>query len=516
MIDLQSWSRALNASIIESASMKSLEDVAREAYRDIFKQAVADGTARPLLLTHMLMPMLMPPLWLSIPHTRRNWLYSTRWAVVALVLLYNAYHLLYVSSSNFACMYAAGLASTWASMLSMNLLIWTRPQFDAARVIRVRKSKPGHSNGGGADGAAEHSEATHQNGRRKSLSTSGSLILLRVPFWNDLAGQWTCYYVFEAQAGTGQFHNYHGQQFPRRFAQETKRGLTEAQFIWDRTLRVLFHYLVLDFLAMMMVKDPYFILGPDHHNYELPPLLQAMPLRLLVTYRLLTALLAVISAIDGMFSVGDLVQYFVINRLFPSRGAYWHYASIFGSFDRVLERGLAGWWGSFWHQTFRVQFIAPVTYLLREGYLKRSTQFASLLAILVAFFNSGILHASGSVTAIPTTKPWRSVAFFMLQVVGILLQRGANKMIRPYMPDPPRMLYRTANFLFVFLWLCITAPLFVDDMTSTGIWLFEPVPVSVIRVFGFGQPGEHWWRWDRDAFPRFHVGEHWWQSGVAI
>lgn len=43
-----------------------------------------------------------------------------------------------------ACAYAAGLASTWGTMLSMNLLIWTRPQFDAARVVRmVKKNKDG-------------------------------------------------------------------------------------------------------------------------------------------------------------------------------------------------------------------------------------------------------------------------------------------------------------------------------------------------------------------------------------
>lgn len=87
-----------------------------------------------------------------------------------------------------ACAYAAGLASTWGTMLSMNLLIWTRPQFDAARVVRrVQKDEDGRlmkvSSGEmhtemrstGHDGGPENVNGSGNELRaRKMTSTNGS------------------------------------------------------------------------------------------------------------------------------------------------------------------------------------------------------------------------------------------------------------------------------------------------------------------------------------------------------
>lgn len=95
-----------------------------------------------------------------------------------------------------ACAYAAGLAATWGTVLSLNLLIWTRPQFDAARVLRIKKGSgfikatsgevddtPGQDSADaevtGHDGKGE-SEKTNGNGNgngnelrtRKKLSKS--------------------------------------------------------------------------------------------------------------------------------------------------------------------------------------------------------------------------------------------------------------------------------------------------------------------------------------------------------
>jgi hypothetical protein len=112
----------------------------RTAYADTFKLAVADGSAKPLLIPFCLLaPFVVPALWLAVPHKRRTWFYHTRWLAMAFIVWSNIYHLVYASSTNTACAYASGLASTWGTMLSMNLLIWNRPQFDAARVRRIKK-----------------------------------------------------------------------------------------------------------------------------------------------------------------------------------------------------------------------------------------------------------------------------------------------------------------------------------------------------------------------------------------
>lgn len=126
--------------IVAKMPIQGLNYGVRTAYGDTFRLAVANGTAKPLLLPWCLLgPFIVPALWLAVPHKRRMWFYHTRWLAMAFIVWSNIYHLRYASSTNMACAYAAGLAATWGTVLSLNLLIWTRPQFDAARVLRIKK-----------------------------------------------------------------------------------------------------------------------------------------------------------------------------------------------------------------------------------------------------------------------------------------------------------------------------------------------------------------------------------------
>jgi hypothetical protein len=279
-----------------------------------------------------------------------------------------------------------------------------------------------------------------------------------------------------------------------------------------------------------MMKDPYFILGPEHHHphphYSYPapppppPLLQDVHPRFLLAYRQLFGLAGVYSAIEAIFGVCDLAQYTLLRRVCPGRGELWMFPTTFGSFSQVLDRGLAGWWASYWHQTFRTQFLAPAAYLTRHGYLERGSAAAVTATLFLSFAQSGLLHGAGSATSLAQTKPWRSFVFFVLQAVGILAQRVLLVHLvgrsRHTPSSPPRWLSRLGNLAFVAAWLHLTASFFVDDVSSAGLWLFEPVPISPLRMLRFGHPGDHWWRWDRAHFPRWHTGERWWQSGIAI
>jgi hypothetical protein len=42
--------------------------------------------------------------------------------------------------------------------------------------------------------------------------------------------------------------------------------------------------------------------------------------------------------------------------------------------------------------------------------------------------------------------------------------------------------------IVVLVWCILTGPLVADDLAATGLWLYEPVPVSFIR----GLKGEGW------------------------
>mgnify|MGYP005988571899 CR=1 FL=1 len=265
------------------------------------------------------------------------------------------------------------------------------------------------------------------------------------------------------------------------------------------------------------MKDVYFILGPDHPSPpKVPQSSHLMPHPqpyFLFLYHQLLSFIGVLSAISAAFSAADIVQYFLIKRFFPSRHALWFYASTFGSFSQVLDRGLAGFWGSWWHQTFRVQFLAPVTYLLQRGYIKKGAKTGTVVAMLVTFTQSGLMHGSGSISAIGHGKPWKPLLFFLLQAVGIFVQTSLSKVLPSV---SARVVPRVANFLFTLTWLFATAPLFVDDLASMGLWMLEPVPVSFVKPLGLGYPGDKWWRWDEHFLPRWHTGYRWWESGIAI
>lgn len=299
-----------------------------------------------------------------------------------------------------------------------------------------------------------------------------------------------------------------------------RRPRSLASFIRGRIVTIVVHYLILDFLSVSMMKDPYFIIGPDASPLRTAPLpahLASLPPAALLVYRQLWSIAGVLSAITAVFKLNDLAQYYLAGRLlFPMRAELWQHSSTFGSFAQVLDRGLPGFWGAWWHQTFRAQFVAPARWLLDRGLVVGGGPAAALVMIVVSFTQSGLLHASGSVSSVPATLPWRPPLFFLLQMVGVGLQTAVAGAARKQLSSLPRAARRVGNLVFAAAWLHYTSIFFIDDLASAGIWLLEPVPVSLFRFLGCGHPGDHWYRWDRDYFPRWYSAGHWWQSGFAI
>lgn len=302
------------------------------------------------------------------------------------------------------------------------------------------------------------------------------------------------------------------------------RSPTYSSFILDKLWRMTWSYLALDFCSVFMMKDSYFILGPET-PHPLPPLLARLPNPILEAWRSALSLVGVLSAITLIFSFDQVLRCLLLRRIrhsFGPRLDLWHYASIFGSFSAVLDRGLAGFWGGWWHQTFRAAFTAPSAWLARRGLLDPRSPAGAALTALIAFAQSGALHAAGGATTVPSgTVWWDPPTFFLLSWVGVVVQGAAVRSsrllaTRALSGSPPRWLRRAGNLAFVVVWLHFTRWAFVDDLCRAAIWLFEPVPVSPLRALGFGMPGDTWWRWDRDLFPRWYVGRHWWETGLAL
>ncbi|KAM0564137.1 hypothetical protein ACHAPJ_000346 [Fusarium lateritium] len=535
----------------------NLGDIARAEYQSVFALEVANGTRAPLVLPFYLFgPFLLPTVYLAISHRNRPWLYHARWLIVAFVIVFDLNMVRNVSSYNVAPAYASGLMGVWGILATLNLLVWTNPQADYARIIRVprndrtQRSLNGVSNNNTNDtnGSTQENDLRQRKPHTAASAPSGDIgtrakhenledtvcVWQRFPEngsfsqrlnWTfDLATNfreigWNCSISSvprpEIPDNIRDGDPVSFDNMPVMSRSGYHRHLTEREFGWTRIRNVLLLALILDYCSVFMMNDPYFAYGPGH-KFELPVSLQRLPPWLLHIYRELLCLAGTYAAIDAIFNLHDLFQYYVFSYIYPMRGELWQYSNIFGPISQVLDRGLAGWWGAFWHQTFRLQFVAPAKFLVDNGYLEKKTILAQVVTMYVSFIQSGMLHAGGSVSCMRITKPWRSPVFFCLQPLGIITQLLLLQAIDKYIPNTPRKLRQTFNAVFTLAWLCLTAPFFADDIASSGIWLLEPVPLSPLRWLGFGHPDDHWWRWRRYLFPIWHSDKHWWKSGLQL
>lgn len=248
-----------------------------------------------------------------------------------------------------------------------------------------------------------------------------------------------------------------------------KRTMSRWVLIFSRWfLDVLPSYIILDICATLMTTDPYFIVGPEH-NYPLPAHLTFLHPILLSLQRTMLAFVAIYFALQYVWNCGAVFLALYCPPILGFRAHPWHLPSMTGSFTQVLDRGLSGFWGVWWHQTFRVGFAAPTKWLLRRGYLPRPRRHGNaggagwaavitpLVGAIVAFAQSALVHAAGSYTSVPATYHWGPPLFFAFSGLGTLLQTAASQQLRHRIERLPRWVRRCGNLGFVVLWLWATS-----------------------------------------------------------
>lgn len=310
-----------------------------------------------------------------------------------------------------------------------------------------------------------------------------------------------------------------------------KNALTELRRSAIRNF--LFYYFVIDVLKTFMVTDPYWLgIAPlesrtpwvwlSNLNDVLPGATRFV--------RLSVSLTAVVSALTIIFSLSPLffatvLPYIAGDKLYAMTKSplleVWMYPPQWGSmFDTLCNKGLAGMWATWWHQMFRYGISEPSRLLTRKLNISPRSQLGRAVQLFIAFGLTAGIHAAASSTtfSIIPSKPLHPFIFFLGQAVGILVQtevsRRLNGMIRF-----PRVVRRAGNFGFVFVFLWFIGPYLADDFARCQVWLFEPVPVSILRGVGFG-PGDCWIPWL--SFSRgsrllgWWDGGSWYRSGIGI
>ncbi|KAI1262964.1 hypothetical protein F5Y18DRAFT_429438 [Xylariaceae sp. FL1019] len=296
-------------------------------------------------------------------------------------------------------------------------------------------------------------------------------------------------------------------------AQGFRRVLSRRTFLISRLGRCIIPaYIIIDLCASLMTMDPYFILGPEHRQ-PLPRYLASLHPVLLSLFRTILAFTG-ISALEMVWNVGAILVA-ICPPILGFRAHPWHLPTMGGSFEQVLDKGLAGFWGGWWHQTFRAGFSAPTKWLLGNGYLPPDSPLGPLVGAVIAFTQSGLLHAAASYSTVPETWPLGPLAFFLLAGAGTVLQSAFAHQYKDRIGRFPRWVRRLGNLAFVGLWLWATAWPLLDDFGRCGVWLWEPVPFSLARAAGIGYD-QRVWRYDADFLPFWHRGGRWWQTGIAI
>lgn len=165
---------------------------------------------------------------------------------------------------------------------------------------------------------------------------------------------------------------------------------------------------------------------------------------------------------------------------------------------------------------FRFGISEPSRALIQYFGLDRKSKTARLLQLGIAFALSGFIHASASFTTFSASEPLRGpFMFFILQGMGIILQQQLTTLAKKYLHFACILpiMQKMSNVLFVLGWLYLTGPLLADDFARCGIWLFEPVPISLLRGMVWGD----WWVWKNiDTWVGWHRGVAWYKSGLAI
>ncbi|KAF2765966.1 hypothetical protein EJ03DRAFT_330550 [Teratosphaeria nubilosa] len=495
-------------------------------------------------------------IYLMLDHRHSPTLKLLRYPIFAFLVAFQGYCMIYTRAISPAGAFGIGLVSSFGVLWTAAIMIFNDCQNDFKRIEqRFRPEVAGaelRANGAAPD--RDTSSHDTENGMRhrkpdqaRTTSTTDPLSQNGRLFWQSYPDQlsleradWIAD-VFCSFRGVGWNWQTNGVPPAPKWVEGQLHGEPDARTAdepiglsrtgirrysdWRLLLRhtaqdIIIGYIALDLLTTLMHRDPYFWTGDIHLPAPtyLPAAFQQSFI-LVKCYRLLFSLAGVFVALRTIFKLGPALFCGVVGpRWIGLRGEPWmNPADMYGDFSLVLDKGLAGWWGGWWHQTFRFAFEAPTTRLLEACKVEKRSALGKGLSLFVAFFISGIFHASGSFTQLPPTRPLSGpFAFFMLQAVGILAQTYAEATLRhlKISQKTPQLLKRATNLVVVFTWLYFTAPLLVDDFARGGVWLFEPVPFSPLRAFGLGAPEDMFFSW-RDQI-RWHTGKGWWDSGLAL
>lgn len=522
-----------------------------EHYSIQYDKQIVSGKYQPFLYPWGALGALVVIIYLLIPHRNRPWLRKCWFVPFAWNTGFAIYSILYTKARLLAASFGLGLISAWSIAWIGTILVCNDAETDFMRIERTEGAfcsskdqlEEKNTMGGNTDSKKrpDPSSTTMTSGHLGPQARHGEFAWQPYPLAPFIERLDWVLDIFCNFRGTGWNWRTSALPPPPKWVQEQLRcnsGAivpkhsnkvlpgqfktydTRSELLRANAMTLLKGYLMLDALKTVMMWDPYFWGLVDRAPSPfLPKLLTSNPI-ITHTYRLALSMLGVKYALTTVFSLGPLVFSGLLGpTLLGARAEPFIYPEAWGPYSVVLDRGLAGWWSNWWHQTFRFALQQPSEKLIQVLGMNPRAPAAKLVQLVVAFGLSGALHACGSYTIAGETRPMAgSMAFFLWQAVGIYVEVTVTHAVRStgVHDRVPGWLKRIFTFVYVHAWFYFTAHLLCDDFARGGIWLFEPVPISLFRAVGLGADRrDGWWCWSGQLL-RWHSGSAWWNSGIAF
>lgn len=472
---------------------------------------------QPFLIPRDILNFIILVAWLVATPSRSKLPRVFSYAVFALIVFLSFNTLVKRRSIGLAYGVLIGVSSAWCVILAINFVLIHDVRYFKRIVLQKQasyESVPSNriDSGNGTPSASKNYDQGKEP-KNTSAIPQGRLVWEKMPqdFWSRLG--WVLDLI-----STFRVSNWHwasnDQQVPREFPIQAQAAYTHPSRI-SSLLKFIAVYMIIDTLKLAVIADPYFLMVQHSPAPTYLPHSLRGPLALSLYRRLISWM----CIHGGVFLLFNIFPFLLVDVLGPTwiglYGEPWLYPPIYGSYTAVLDSGLRGFWGIWWHQMFRQHFSSVGDGLLASLPVIKSRQTAYMIKITMAFCLSGMLHACGSYTLWGGTRPWAAFTFFALQPLGIFLQSLGLELLTRSDGPTARVGLRIANVLSTIMWLAFTFGYLADDFASGGMWLFEPLPVSPLRGLGFGTDSGHWWCWN-ERVVRWYQGQDAWSSGILF